>query len=216
MQIFDNSHIQGPQARLCDNSYSSSRSISGLPVETRPHHEFRLLRGRKDASQGQANWAARVLHGCSSSLIHPDLLLQNISRDLMPNEECSPGMQSESYGNQWLEDVLFTCCYHPQTKWWISFKHTVHCDLFKPKDMPYLKNSFSCGISHCSSLVACQQNFTSEHTTKNFGFWLPERCIWPPNEVQKQFHFYHVLTEPDNNHNTLKLFIFIPGGHQNA
>lgn len=112
----------GSQARLYGDSYSSSRAY--LVSLWKPSH---------------ANWAAWVLHDCNSSLIHPDLLLQNVSQDLVSDGGCSPGMQSESYGNQWLEDVLFTCCYNPQTKLWISFKHTVHCDLFKPKDMAYLK-----------------------------------------------------------------------------
>lgn len=178
---------------LQGNSYSSSRGKSGLPVKTW-HHDYCLLRGRKNAGPIQANWAARVLHDCNSSLIHPDLLLQNISRDLVPDEGCSPGTQSESYGNKWLEDVLFTCCYNPQTKWWISFKHTVHCDVFKPKDMAYLKKKKKTHfITHCSSLVTCQQNLSSQQTNKKL-------CILTHWEVHlaaqwgwNQFHFYHVI-----------------------
>lgn len=46
-----------------------------------------------------------------------------------------------------------------------------------------------------------------------FAFGLPESYVWSVNQVETNFSF---ITEPDNNHNTLKSFIIIPGGHQNA
>lgn len=120
---------QRPQARLCGNSHSSCRGISGPSVEAWPHHEFCLLCGRKDASLSQANWAARVSHDCNSSLIHPDLLLQSRSAAWV-QPKCAVWItHSRLYEIQWLEDTLFTCSYRPQTKKWISYKSVILSNL---------------------------------------------------------------------------------------
>lgn len=88
------------------------------------------------------------------------------SRDLVP--ECSPRMQSES--------LIAGYMYIRKSMAWRYLVYLLLsssnkemnilqiCDPFKPKDMPSTwENS---GISHCSSLVTCKQNFISEQTDK--------------------------------------------------